>query len=148
MKISYGYVVEPKDGVRDPLVDLADEAVSQFSRCSQPGVWLVDTLPICTSFFYLSLILPSIFILEYVHARKGCVTRFSVKHSDLNIVRYLPDWLPGTGFKKTAKAWKEKLNEVVERPYAFVKHQMVKTFFFTFRLSITHEVGEVLIIYC
>ncbi len=44
LKITYGYTVEPL-GI-DPLVDIADQALSQFSAATIPGAWLVDTLPI------------------------------------------------------------------------------------------------------
>jgi len=40
------------------------------------------------------------------------------------VVRYLPDWFPGTGFKRTAKQWRDTLTELTERPFAFVKHQI------------------------
>jgi hypothetical protein len=40
-------------------------------------------------------------------------------------VRYLPDWFPGTGFKRTAREWAETLDELNERPYAFVQHQVL-----------------------
>ena len=43
LKIAYGYTIEPHG--TDPLVDLADRAVSQFSAASQPGIWLVDIIP-------------------------------------------------------------------------------------------------------
>jgi hypothetical protein len=39
-------------------------------------------------------------------------------------VKYLPAWLPGAGFKRTAQAWKANLENVVEKPYAFVRQQM------------------------
>jgi hypothetical protein len=39
-------------------------------------------------------------------------------------VRYLPDWFPGTEFKRTARQWGRTLTDLTERPYAFVKHQM------------------------
>ncbi|KAI1386111.1 putative cytochrome P450 oxidoreductase OrdA-like protein [Hypoxylon trugodes] len=39
-------------------------------------------------------------------------------------LRRLPDWVPGTGFKNLARQWGAELNDVVEKPYAFVKHQM------------------------
>lgn len=38
-------------------------------------------------------------------------------------MRYLPDWLPGTGFKKLASQWASELNDLSEKPYAFVKYQ-------------------------
>ena len=40
----YGYTTDKK--ANDPLVDLADEVMEQFSLACQTGVWLVDTLPI------------------------------------------------------------------------------------------------------
>lgn len=36
----------------------------------------------------------------------------------------LPDWLPGTGFKQTAKKWNNDLAQTVEQPYKFVKDQV------------------------
>lgn len=41
-------------------------------------------------------------------------------------MRSLPDWLPGTTFKQTAKNWSAALMDVTERPYAFTKHQMTQ----------------------
>ncbi|PYH85820.1 cytochrome P450 [Aspergillus uvarum CBS 121591] len=43
LKIAYGYSIDPHK--RDPLVDLADEAVEQFSLAVRPGTWMVDVLP-------------------------------------------------------------------------------------------------------
>ncbi|EAT80928.1 hypothetical protein HBI56_185850 [Parastagonospora nodorum] len=39
-------------------------------------------------------------------------------------LRYLPEWMPGTAFKKTARDMAAQLQETTERPYAFVKQQM------------------------
>lgn len=36
--------------------------------------------------------------------------------------------MPGTAFKRTARAWHAMTMELVERPYAFVKQQMVRLF--------------------
>ncbi|PIG79207.1 O-methylsterigmatocystin oxidoreductase [Aspergillus arachidicola] len=44
LKITYGYTIEPHE--RDPLVDLADDAVGKFSLAMVPGAWLVDSIPI------------------------------------------------------------------------------------------------------
>jgi len=44
----------------------------------------------------------------------------------VNLVRQLPDWFPGTGFKKTAQEWASTLNQAVEAPYEYVKGQMVR----------------------
>lgn len=39
-------------------------------------------------------------------------------------MRYLPEWFPGTGWKQTAKEWREDLRVIVEKPFAFTKSQM------------------------
>ncbi|KAK7449241.1 hypothetical protein VKT23_013386 [Stygiomarasmius scandens] len=39
-------------------------------------------------------------------------------------LRYVPEWFPGAGFKKTAKEWAATLNDLAERPFAYVKSQM------------------------
>lgn len=39
-------------------------------------------------------------------------------------VRYLPDWFPGTGFKRVARRMARQLEQTVELPYEFVKRQM------------------------
>lgn len=47
LKLAYGYTIEPHE--QDPLVDLADRALVQFSAAAVPGAWLVDTIPACWS---------------------------------------------------------------------------------------------------
>src|SRR2546423_9232207 len=39
-------------------------------------------------------------------------------------LKHLPDWLPGTGFKRTARHWKATVTSVVDKPYAFVQDQL------------------------
>jgi hypothetical protein len=43
MKIAYGYATEPHK--RDPLANLASEAMDQFAKAGVPGAWLVDIVP-------------------------------------------------------------------------------------------------------
>ncbi|CAG8120032.1 unnamed protein product [Penicillium salamii] len=43
LKITYGYNIEPHHD--DPLVNLADLALQQFSASVVPGAWLVDMVP-------------------------------------------------------------------------------------------------------
>nr|RBQ90699.1 hypothetical protein FVER53263_12380 [Fusarium verticillioides] len=40
------------------------------------------------------------------------------------ILKHIPDWFPGAGFKTTAKQWRTNLESSVEDPAAFVQHQM------------------------
>jgi hypothetical protein len=42
------------------------------------------------------------------------------------IVRFWPAWLPGGRFRTTAKAWAKILQESVDAPHEYVKHQMVR----------------------
>ncbi|OCT47140.1 O-methylsterigmatocystin oxidoreductase [Cladophialophora carrionii] len=85
LKIGYGYTIEPRG--HDPLVDLADKGLDQFSKACAPGAWMVDVIP---------------------------------------ALKYLPEWLPGTGFKRTARHWKATLHALADRPYAFVERQLKK----------------------
>ncbi|KAG5756938.1 hypothetical protein H9Q70_000477 [Fusarium xylarioides] len=41
----------------------------------------------------------------------------------LPLLRYVPDWVPGAKFKRLAKKWSSELDDLTEKPYAFVKHQ-------------------------
>ncbi|KAL4936814.1 hypothetical protein BDV06DRAFT_233009 [Aspergillus oleicola] len=40
------------------------------------------------------------------------------------ILQYLPSWLPGAGFKRTAAAWRDNLLTTIEKPYRLVLKQM------------------------
>jgi cytochrome P450 len=42
----------------------------------------------------------------------------------LPVLEYLPEWLPGSGFKETARQYKQTLMEVVNVPYNFAKDRM------------------------
>ena len=46
LKLSHGYTTT-KIG-QDPLVQLADDALSEFSVAAQPGKWMVDMMPFRT----------------------------------------------------------------------------------------------------
>jgi len=65
--------------------------------------WLICSLLVCAHHFTLSgeLTIPS-------------------------LVRHIPEWFPGAGWKKTAKEWSETVTEVSNRPHNHVKQQLVK----------------------
>ncbi|KAG6881030.1 hypothetical protein C0995_003306, partial [Termitomyces sp. Mi166 len=42
----------------------------------------------------------------------------------LPILRHVPSWFPGAGFKRTAREWAATLAEMVDRPHNFVKRSM------------------------
>ncbi|KAB8229634.1 hypothetical protein ETB97_012081 [Aspergillus alliaceus] len=43
LRIGYGYIIEPD--ARDPLIDLVDKAMEDFSQLVLPGAWLVNFIP-------------------------------------------------------------------------------------------------------
>ncbi|KAB8248624.1 cytochrome P450 [Aspergillus flavus] len=83
LKIAYGYNIEPHG--RDPLIDLVNESMENFSAVVKPGTWLVDVIP---------------------------------------LLKYLPTWFPGAGFKRTGYEWRKTLLATIEKPYQLVKQHM------------------------
>lgn len=41
------------------------------------------------------------------------------------VLRYLPDWLPGMTFKETGRELRKVIDAFLNKPYEFVKYQMV-----------------------
>lgn len=46
------------------------------------------------------------------------------KVTSCDSVKHVPIWFPGAGFKRKARDWKKNLEDVAEKPYAFVKNRM------------------------
>ncbi|KAG2034690.1 cytochrome P450 [Suillus americanus] len=44
-------------------------------------------------------------------------------------LKHLPMWFPGASFKRNAQIWKEKMEEFADRPYEFVKNEIVRSSF-------------------
>ncbi|GAB1527906.1 hypothetical protein RhiTH_011094 [Rhizoctonia solani] len=42
------------------------------------------------------------------------------------ILARLPDWAPGTGWKRTARKWREQKNEALDAPYQWTKQQIAR----------------------
>ena len=40
-------------------------------------------------------------------------------------LRHLPEWMPGAGFKRLARIWREKMEVCVERPFEFLTTSIV-----------------------
>jgi len=51
------------------------------------------------------------------------VSRFS---ADIPPVRHLPEWLPGAGFKRTAKEWYAMVTDVSDAPFKNVQGTKVR----------------------
>lgn len=104
--MAYGYNVDPEGP--DYMLALADDAVKKiFSEASEPGKWLVDIIPARTSYTY-----------KY-HAY-GALMHVWYRVT----VKYLPEWLPGSGFKKTARQWRKTVYRAYNIPFDFVERQM------------------------
>jgi hypothetical protein len=44
----------------------------------------------------------------------------------VQLVKYVPEWLPGAGFKKKAREWKKLSIELRDRPFELLKAAMVR----------------------
>ncbi|KAF7358290.1 hypothetical protein MVEN_00878300 [Mycena venus] len=42
----------------------------------------------------------------------------------LPVLKYVPSWFPGAGFKRRAKKWSDLANRMMEEPYAEAKHKI------------------------
>ncbi|KAK2033146.1 flavonoid 3-hydroxylase [Colletotrichum zoysiae] len=46
--------------------------------------------------------------------------------NNIPMLRYVPSWFPGAGWKKEAKLFSKDLKESIDKPYSFVEHQMAQ----------------------
>lgn len=100
--MGYGYRTKEND----PLVAVVDRAVAGFVAASQPGSFLVDILPACTSYRRPSYL-------------KG--------HSDMTvIVQWVPSWFPGAGWKRKAALWRGEFDEMADAPFAYSHQESVR----------------------
>lgn len=109
--ITYGYAIKEYD---DPIVDIVEAAMSQFSDLMEPGAYLVDMVPLRKSDFSR-------------RPTTGGIDRISLslRRRAYRTVRYVPEWFPGTGWKAKAKRFADTLTEMADVPHQFVKDQMV-----------------------
>lgn len=96
--LAYGYQVTTDD---DPILELAEEAMKGFTLVSEPNAFMVDNFPFCDLVFL-------------------CVTW----KIDRWLVRYVPEWFPGGGFKKIAKEMFDDREKLYEVPFNFAREQM------------------------
>ena len=45
------------------------------------------------------------------------------------ILKYVPSWFPGAGFQRKATHWREINAAMIQRPFDYVKYQLVGFFF-------------------
>ena len=57
----------------------------------------------------------------------------------LPILKYMPTWMPGAGFQRTAKQFRSLLRTVLEVPYAAARRKLVSTrFLSSYHLPLKH----------
>jgi hypothetical protein len=98
--IRYGHTVAENN---DPYVRLVEEASQSTSEAAVPGAFLVDLFP--------SRTVPCYF--RYL-------TVFNIF-----LVKYVPEWMPGAGFKMKAKEWRKLSQAMINVPYNMVKDKFV-----------------------
>lgn len=50
-----------------------------------------------------------------------------------HIVKYVPTWFPGAGFKRKAYEWRKLSQAMLERPFDMVKERVVRAIDFSQR---------------
>jgi hypothetical protein len=100
IKTVYGIDV---DSYESEYVALPEQVNADFSEVAIPGRFLVDVLPIRMFFLYRSN-----------HRLTRC------------LVRHLPAWLPGAGFKKMALRNHVTQRAALDNPIELVKSQLVR----------------------
>ena len=54
-------------------------------------------------------------------------------------VRYIPEWLPGAGFKRHALKARNLINDMIDMPFEFVKRNRVCVHFPPVDIFVTHD---------
>jgi hypothetical protein len=102
MKMIYGIEIAPKD---DRYVEIAEQALDGVVTAATPGAFFVDIFPWC----------------KYGSEARRCQTDQHMA------VKYLPEWMPGAGFKKKA-TWKESVFEMRDAPFEAVQKALVSVY--------------------
>lgn len=101
MSITYGIDIKSVD---DRFLNANLEASHAIAAVMVPGKFLADVIPI-----------------------RACLRTQKVIYwylMDLLIVRYIPDWFPGAGFKALANEARDKFKTSVGGPFEYVKNAM------------------------
>ena len=110
IRAAYGLEIEYAN---DPYVIKAEKVMASVALSGMPGKFLVDTLPFCMFFF-----------------KKKVETIELEPFLNHGLVKHIPSWFPGAGFKRQAKVWRGLISEFVNEPFDKVKANMVRFTFF------------------
>ena len=103
LQIEYGYNMCFED--EDPFMKLIETSLSFVMPAAQSGVWMMDTIPL---------------------RKSPCSRRLFGAIMNFLLVKYVPEWFPGAGFQRFAKASRKCANDLVNVPFEFVRRQMVR----------------------
>lgn len=82
----------------------------------------VATHHLCNAWMFTSKLSPSWHSLTIVDS-SGENSDFFV--NIFPVMSYVPDWFPGTGWKRTAREWKAQKDRAVDEPFEWAKAQVV-----------------------
>ncbi|KAF7343505.1 Cytochrome P450 [Mycena sanguinolenta] len=101
LRIAYGYNIDP-NSEQDVFLEMFNTSVSNFSRATAPGAFLVDIIP----------------------SRESNIVDYGSFQLNTWQVCYWPEWLPGGGFHTIAKEWSRQLHVTVDTSFEYVKEQI------------------------
>ena len=102
LAIAYGIETQEEN---DPYVDTAEHALGALNEVMLPGAFLVDLFPFSK---YISI----------HRLRNDPLT-------NCNLVKYIPEWVPGAGFKTKARLWGSSISSMLNDPWKVVQERMV-----------------------
>ncbi|GJE88567.1 cytochrome P450 [Phanerochaete sordida] len=94
--VTFGMEIED---TTDPYVVIAEEAINTILQAAVPGAFMVDYVPIS----------------ELIAVKQ------TGRLTNSRIVRYIPSWAPGGGFKRTGTEWHKLMSTMIAEPFRFVK---------------------------
>ena len=68
---------------------------------------------------------PYIEVSEAVNSISTAVVPGAFLVDSIPVLKYVPEWMPGAGFKKKAKEWKVVIRKMLEIPFAAAKSRVV-----------------------
>ena len=88
------------------MIQMAEEVTDAAADFGAPGKWMVDIFPFreCAVIFRGSIL--ASFVLTPL------------------LVRYVPDWFPGAGWKQVVKEQHDNLRKLINTPYEWVQKEI------------------------
>lgn len=100
MNVTYGIQIADHD---DTYITVAETALDGMAKAAHPCAFLVDIFPICKC---ANLGMPPLIVLF--------------------LVKYVPNWMPFSGFKEKAREWRTAVLQMRNAPFEAALGAMVK----------------------